>query len=154
MSQLDPTSTADRLIGLLEHQQELVEQLDGLAERQRALIETDEPDALLELLGRRQKIVDQLVAGQDTLTRLAEALQAGAGGDVGPGLRRRIGSLIDDIAARLSGITQRDDQDRASLQQGRDRAAEALSEFRTARQAHQAYVKARAISNRFADRRG
>jgi chromosome segregation ATPase len=148
----DTTVSADRLIQLLLRQQELVGQLDKLADGQMALIDTGASDALLELLGDRQKIMDELAAGQERLNSLSEALRGR--GEVADGERDRIAQLRDDIAQRLSRIVSRDEQDRARLRTTRDRTAEALSGLHTAKQAQRAYVKARAKNNRFADRRG
>ncbi len=150
----DPATemSADQLIGMLERQQELVARLDQLAEGQIALIDSGASDELLELLGDRQRIMDELAAAQDGMTGLAEVLRGGD--DVADGQRDRISGLVDEIGDRLSRIVNRDEQDRARLRTGRERTAREMSGLRTARQAQHAYVNARTRSNRFADRQG
>ncbi len=150
----DPATdvSADQLIGMLERQQELVDRLDRLAEGQIALIDAGASDELLELLGDRQRIMDELAAGQDGMTGLAEVLRGGD--DVAEGQRDRISGLVDEIGDRLSRIVNRDEQDRARLRTSRERTAREMSGLRTARQAQHAYVNARTRSNRFADRQG
>jgi hypothetical protein len=152
MPEPDTNASTDRLVRLLERQRELVSQLDGIADGQMALIDAGESDALLGLLGDRQRVMDELAAGQDSLTGLAETLRVR--GDVGDDERDRIGRLVDDIGDRLLRIVTRDEQDRQRLRANRDRNAEALSELSAARQAQHAYVKAGVNRNRFADRRG
>ena len=150
----DPATdvSADQLIGMLERQQELVDRLDRLAEGQIALIDAGASDELLELLGDRQRIMDELAAGQGGMTGLAEVLRSGD--DVAEGQRDRISRLVDEIGDRLSRIVNRDEQDRARLRTNRERTAREISGLRTARQAQHAYVNARTRSNRFADRQG
>ncbi len=150
----DPATemSADQLIGMLERQQELVDRLDQLAEGQIALIDSGASDELLELLGARQKIMDELAAGQDGMTGLAEALRGGD--DVAEGQRDRISGLVDAIGNRLSRIVSSDEQDRARLRTSRERTAREISGLRRAKQAQHAYVNARTRSNRFADRQG
>jgi hypothetical protein len=152
MPEPDTNTSAGRLIRLLERQRELVVQLDRLAEGQMALIDAGESDALLGLLGNRQEIMDELAAGQDGLAGVSEVLRGHD--DISEVDRHRITRLVDEIGARLSRISSRDEQDRARLRTNRDRTAEELTGLRTAKQAHRAYVKARGKNNRFADRRG
>jgi hypothetical protein len=137
-----PDVSADQLIQMLEHQQGLVDRLDRLAEGQIALIDAGASDELLELLDDRQRIMDELAAGQDGLTGVAE------------GHRDRISRLVDEIGDRLTRIVNRDEQDRARLRTSRDATSREISGLRTARQAQHAYVNARTRSNRFADRQG
>jgi hypothetical protein len=152
MPEADTNTAADRMIQLLQHQQELVGRLDRLADTQMALIDSGAADALLELLADRQKIVDELAAGQDAMTGLSKALHEA--GDVPAGVRERITELVDDIADQLSRIVNRDEQDRARLRTARDRTSDELGGLRTARQAQHAYVQVKTRNNRFADRRG
>jgi hypothetical protein len=151
--QLDTMASAETLVRMLERQQALVEQLDGLAERQRSLIESGNSDALLSLLSQRQQIMDQFVAGQDDLARLAETCRRSTR-HIDDAMRGRISGLVDDISERLALIMERDENDRTRLESGRDRVGQALGDLDTARTARAAYVKASAVTNRFADRQG
>ncbi len=152
MSDLETTAPADLLIKLLERQQALAEQLAGLADRQATLIDARDTDDLLVLLTHRQRIMDQFTAGQDSLARLSEAARRAQ--PPPSDTDQRIGTLIEDISDRLTGIMRLDERDRDLLEANRDSIGEALTGLATAREARQAYLNARAVTNRFADRRG
>ncbi len=152
MSHLETTAPADLLIKLLERQQALAEQLAGLADRQATLIDARDTDDLLVLLTHRQRIMDQFTAGQDSLARLSEAARRA---EPPPSdTHQRIGTLIEDISDRLTGIMRLDERDRDLLAANRDAIGEALTGLATAREARKAYLSARTVTNRFADRRG
>ena len=152
MPELDTTAPTDLLLKLLERQQALVEQLAGLADRQRALIDTADTDRLLAVLAQRQGIMDQFTAGQDSLARLTEA--ARRAGATEPAMQQRIGELIEDITSRLAQIMRHDEQDRSLLGASRDRAGEALTGLSVAKEARRTYLRARTVNNRFSDRHG
>jgi hypothetical protein len=144
--------SADRLIGQLERQQELVEALWDLAQRQGALVEGGDAEGLLSLLARRQSITDRFLVAQEGMAGLCEACRAG--GDAPPRSRQRIAALMGGVTRRLEEILARDEQDRALLEACRSRNAQELSGLAAARDAQRAYVGARAVTNRFADRKG
>ena len=152
MSDLETTAPADLLIKLLERQQALAEQLAGLADRQTTLIDSRDTDGLLVLLSHRQRIMDQFTAGQDSLARLSEAARQAE--PPSSDMHERIGTLIEDISDRLTGIMRLDERDRDLMEANRDSIGEALNGLTTAREARQAYLNARTVTNRFADRRG
>src|SRR5262245_58112427 len=64
------TQSTDRLIGQLERQQVLVEELWDLARRQGALVEVGDAEGLLTLLAQRQSITDQFLAAQEGMASL------------------------------------------------------------------------------------
>lgn len=152
MPELDTTAPTDLLLKLLERQQALVEQLAGLADRQRALIDTSDTDRLLAVLAQRQGIMDQFTAGQDSLGRLTEA--ARREGATEPAMQQRIGTLIEDITSRLARIMRHDEQDRDLLGASRDRVGKALTGLSVAKEARRTYLRARTVNNRFSDRHG
>lgn len=152
MTELKTTTHADLLIKLLERQQALVEHLAGLADKQAGLIDAGDSDGLLAVLTQRQRIMDQFTAGQDSLARLSDAARRAE--PAGPATQERIGSLIEDISNRLTDIMRLDEKDRDLLETSRDGIGEALSGLTTAREARHAYLAARSVTNRFADRRG
>ncbi len=147
------THEAESLITMLTRQQALIHRLSDLARRQGELIDSGDADALLTLLGQRQQIMDQFVASQDDLTLLADACR-GETGPVPEGTCARITTLVEDISERLGEIMRLDEQDRARLESNRDRVGADLVGLSTSRAAHDAYVRARAVTNRFADRQG
>jgi hypothetical protein len=163
----------DRLLHVLVEQQNLVAKLDGLAETQRSLIADGRADALLELLGRRQSVIDEFTAAQAKLAELGGGEDAGggeaatldarlSGPDVTSQQREHVRSLIDDIGARLAAVLKRDEQDQIALRGGRDEVRKQMQSFELSRQARSAYVgtasgpgKAGAAAGaRFADRHG
>jgi hypothetical protein len=152
MTETEAKASADRLIEMLLHQKELVGRLDKLALGQMELIDAGESDALLDLLGDRQRIVDELTASQDSVVGLSRSLHGRD--DIGTGIRDRITELVDDISDQLLRVVNRDEQDRARLRTARERAADGLTQVRTAKRARQAYVNDQTRNNRFADRRG
>ena len=152
MSESNSSAPPETLIKLLERQHALVVELARMAERQGALIASGDSDALMALLAQRQQIMDQFQASQDSLTQLSENHSGWNSVDDEP--RRRIGGLVDDITRRLAVVMERDEQAREELTANRDRLGAELSGLSTARQAQQAYVKSRALNNRFADRQG
>ncbi len=152
MSDLQTNAPADLLIKLLERQQALAEQLAGLANRQATLIDARDTDDLLVLLTHRQRIMDQFTAGQDSLARLSEAAHRAEPGT--SDAHQRIAALIEDISDRLTGIMRLDERDRDLLEANRDSIGAALNGLATAREARLAYLNARTVTNRFADRRG
>ena len=115
---------ADLLIKLLERLQALAEQLAGLADKQAALIDAGDSDALLAVLTNRQRIMDQFTAGQDSLTRLSDAARRDE--PAGQATQERIGALIEDISDRLTDIMRLDEKDRSLLEASRDGVGEAL----------------------------
>ena len=149
----NPACWPQSLIDLLEQQHALVDQLDQLAKRQAEFIERCATDQLMDLLGRRQNLIDQFTSSQGELARLTQGLddrlqQATAA------QRDRIKGLIADIGERLAGVMQRDEQDQASLRSSRDAIKQELSSLGHARQARGAYVNAKGHQPRFADRKG
>ncbi len=142
---------ADQLIGQLERQQALAEDLWELAQRQGALVEAGDSEGLLALLARRQSVTDRFLAAQEGLSGLCEACRAA--GDSAPS-RERIATLMGGVTRRLEEILARDEHDRALLETCRTRNAQELAGLGAAREAQRAYVGARTVTNRFADRKG
>ena len=143
---------ADVLIGQLERQQQLVEELWELAQRQGTLVESGDSESLLTLLAQRQSITDRFLAAQEDMTGLCEACRA-EGASTGQS-RQRIAALMDGVSRRLEEILARDEQDRALLEACRRRDSQKLSGLSAGRDAQRAYVRARTVINRFADRKG
>ena len=143
---------ADQLIGQLEHQQVLAEELWELAQRQGALVEAGDSEGLLSLLAQRQSVTDRFLAAQQGMSGLCEACRAA--GEAPAPSRQRIAALMGGVTRRLEEILARDEQDRALLEACRARNAQELSGLGAARDAQRAYVGARTVTNRFADRKG
>jgi hypothetical protein len=112
---------------LLAGQEELLDELDALAGRQSELVAQARTEALLELLARRQVVIDRFLDRQRELGALAAT---GAVILERPGARER----LERLGARLGEIIRRDDDDGARLRAGRPAmpAAEALRRARSA----------------------
>lgn len=152
MTNADQNST-DRLIRMLQEQQSLVEQLAKLATQQSELVESGETEALLSVLGRRQALIDRVIASQGDLTTLLEQLRCDRS-DVSEHSKRQIGGLVETINHQLAQVMKRDSEDQQRLESRRDLTRQELAGVETAKKAHQAYFKPHLVMNRFADRQG
>ena len=152
MTNADQNST-DRLIRVLQEQQSLVEQLASLATQQSELVESGKTEALLTVLGRRQELIDRVIASQGDLTALLEQLRCDRS-NVSEHSKRQIGGLVETINHQLAQVMKRDSEDQERLQSRRDRTRQELAGVGTAKKAHQAYFKSHPVMNRFADRQG
>ena len=152
MTNADQNST-DRLIRVLQEQQSLVEQLAKLATQQSELVESGKTEALLSVLGRRQALIDRVIASQGDLTTLLEELRCDRS-NVSEHSRRQIGGLVETINHQLAQVMKRDSEDQERLESRRDRTRQELTGVETAKKAHQAYFKPHPVMNRFADRQG
>jgi len=156
MSETNTTTTRpwpQSLLDLLERQQGLVNQLVGLAESQAGLIVDRRTDRLLDLLSRRQTLIDAFTAGQHELTELTRGLNERLR-TVSSAQRDRIKCLIDEIGHRLSLVMRRDEQDQGLLRTSRDEIKQELVNTGEVSQARAAYLHQRTKSNCFADQRG
>lgn len=156
MTESPPNSNSawpQSLIDLLEQQQTLVDQLVPLAVQQADLIASGETDALLGLLGRRQQLIDELTGSQQHLGEFT--------GDLDQRLTilpheqaERIRGLIDHIGECLSDVMDHDEEDQKALESGRRTLKKEMSDISAAKKARDAYLRAKTVNNRFADRQG
>ncbi len=149
----DQAASANTLVELLEAQQALVEELAMLAARQPPLIEAGESDGLLALLADRQRIMDRLFGDQERISQLVESLDHPAG-TLGAEARARISRVAAPITGPLSKIVPSDEEEEVLIGARSQRASRMMAKLDTAKQAHSAYLRSRAVSNRFADRQG
>lgn len=141
----------DALIDVLERQQTLVEQLVSMSQTQAGLIAERRTDHLLELLSRRQTVIDEFTVCQTQMSAMSRDLDRRLT-TVSPPQRERIRGLIGDIGERLREVMQRDHQDQAALHGGREAVLSEISGLDNGRQARAAYGPAATGVNRFADR--
>lgn len=141
------------LIELLERQRALVGELAELARQQSGLTGTGQTEALLQLLGRRQEIIDRFGVAQEDLARITGGLSERLH-DLAEPQRRQIRSLIDEIGESLADVLQRDEQDQETLRASRDHVRREIATVDTSKQAHRAYVQRKVVDNRFADSKG
>jgi len=130
---------AKTVIELLNQQLALYSQLNQLAQTQRALITSDEPERLLAVLSERQQLIDRLESTamklrpyQANWHEFRKHLDADQG--------QTVDHLIDEVNAILSEILRRDEADGELLSARKGSTAQAMSEIRTAKQAGAAYA--------------
>ena len=135
MTNADQNST-ERLIRVLQEQESLVEQLAKLATQQSELVESGKTEALLSVLGRRQELIDRVIASQGDLTTLLEELRCDRS-NVSEASKRQIGGLVETINHQLAQVMKRDSEDQQRLESRRDRTREELAGVGNAKKAHQ-----------------
>jgi hypothetical protein len=158
---MTPTSTVpatiavadwpEALVDVLERQHVLVENLAALSQTQASLIADRHSDRLLELLSRRQSIIDEFTVCQTQMSVLSQNLDRRLAQVSGP-QRQRIRALIAGISDGLRTVMQRDQEDQQALHQGRSALVAEISGLDAGRQARSAYGPVGAGASRFADR--
>jgi hypothetical protein len=153
------TPAADRpaaLLAALERQLDLFRQLQALSSKQGGLIGAEDGSPLLELIARRQTIIEQL---QD-LQRDADARQLTAA-PLSAAERREASELTELIAAVRARILEQDEHDRAALRDFRNRVGGELRRMTQGGQAAKAYGGPRVSTSvsrptisRFTDKQG
>jgi len=152
------SSWSGELIELLERQHALVDELASLAARQAALVERRQTDALLALLGERERIIAQFTRSQEEMARFTDDLDSRLD-EVPDGERTMIQALIGRIGDRLGEVMQRDAEDQQTLETARCEVKSELSSLTRSQQARHAYHGGMPSgggtgTNRFADQRG
>lgn len=142
---------AATMIQTLEAQQALLDELEPLAERQGQLIREGRSDALLDLLSKRQDLIDRFLTTSERLgdqTDLADRLH-----ELPEASRQRVRELVARIDGRLARVLELDERDQGALRDARDGSRRELASLDAGRTARNAYVQ-RSGGNRFADHRG
>lgn len=155
MSEFNTTLTEPWLpsvLGVLGKQEELIERLDQLAQSQTEVIAQGRTDRLMELLARRQTIIDEITANLSNLTELTNKVHRVLP-EIAPLQRERIRSLIKRIGERLNQVMRRDEQDEAMLRSHRNQIKQEMTTLDTGRQARSAYQNA-PLTPCFADHSG
>lgn len=146
---------AAALVENLQQQQELYEQLGGLGAEQTRLVQAGEPEPLIALLSRRQHLIDRLAALSGQLEPYKQdwprywAQLDGA-------MRRQVTELINRVQELLDQVMVRDEQDRSTLTDHRDRMKGDLNRMHRGANVNQAYrqTNPRAAQPRFTDQQG
>lgn len=148
-----PSNWLHSLLTLLEQQRAMVNELVSLAQSQAALIAAGRTDRLLDLLAKRQAIIDGFTTSQSRLAQLTGGMDERMNG-AAPQDRDRIKSLINEIGERLSQVMKRDEEDQKLLRSSRDQVVQEMSKLGTVKQAHGAYRAHAPATTRFADQHG
>lgn len=147
---------ARRLAGIIDEEHSLCVELDSLSQAQSAMVEGGDTDGVLEVLGRRQQIIDRIVVLNTELSPLRERRDELLA-TLPAGERQRVRDRVNEIADTVERVRARDEQDRQAMERRRTGIAGELSGLTRARGAIAAYsAPGTADSNgaRFQDRRG
>lgn len=149
----NPEVWAPRLARVLDRQREIYERLELLSLSQAALINEDQTDDLLAVLGQRQSLIEQLTALNDEMAPFAERWS-----ELAPRLsehhRSALRQRFDDVGRLVESITRRDEGDRRALEARRSSVGSELQSLTRSRGAVAAYSRAQTPEARFQDRRG
>jgi hypothetical protein len=126
------------LVERIEAHALLFEKLHSLSQQQSGLIDCEDTDRLLGVLGERQAVIDELEKSRRALEPLRSQWEAS--------LSRMESGWRADVAARLEAITQlagaisrRDEHDRERLSTARGKVVSELASLSVARRASGAY---------------
>ena len=123
---------------LLERQHDLFRQLDGLSQRQSVLVTEGQTEALLEVLGDRQRLIDG-IAETNAFLEPYRCRWDGVMSGLAEGTRSRMRMRLDAMALLADGIARRDEQDRLELERRRNAVAGELAQINRGRGAVSAY---------------
>jgi len=140
-------------VRLLERHRGLLGQIDALSHRQRSLIDADDAEGLLQVLRDRQSLIDALLGEQTMVDRMREdwrRVESSLPEECVETVRER----LESIASLHDAISQRDEQDQASLRRRRDQVASELADLGVSRRALGAYGGPPAPAPKFQDREG
>ena len=145
---------ARRMAALVHNQRELCVQLDSLSRAQSELVEGGDTDGVLEVLGKRQQIIDRMSRLNEDLAPLREQRET-LMSMLGSGEREYVRACIDEINDLVECVRGRDEQDRQVMERRRAGIASEISGMTRARGAVAAYSGVRAPGGpKFQDRQG
>ncbi len=136
----DPGVWGPRLERILDRQRDLFMRLDELSRSQRALIDDEQTDRLLELLARRQSLIDDIERTNEELSPFAGSWDRLA--TLLPEPRRRtLRDRFEEVSRLVETIAARDESDRALLAQRKQMVGEELRTMSRSRGAIAAYTR-------------
>jgi hypothetical protein len=127
----------------LDRQLALLSSLEELSEQQRALIEAEDPEPLLELMNARQQVVDELVILEQASAEARAQMHAAAAvpnAGLDRAKRESLQFRLEQVASRAKAIMQRDAKDAQRIQARKKKAAEELADLAGAKKAVRAYA--------------
>lgn len=140
MTTATTTQTYDicSLVAMLERQRDLYAHLRELSERQSPLVEQGAAEALLEVLARRQALIDELTQINVELTPYRDDWSR-VWRQIPESQRPQINQLLKDVGELLTSILNQDEHDRARLQSSQDRVKAELRKVSGGTMAVRAY---------------
>ena len=141
----------DGLVDLVREQIGLYEKLEELSLRQHGLVETEDTDALLAVLGERQRLIEDISAVASRMT----PYRAGWDDHVGKMDEDEKQSLrqgLDSLASMMARIANRDEHDRRTMEDRRQRVQSQIAGVKRGGAAVKSYGQAQPRGPRFQDR--
>ncbi len=150
----DPRLWGPRLQRILDRQHDLFGRLNELSLAQRLLIEQEDTDGLLDLLARRQSIIEQIDRTNEEVAPFSDAWER-LSAQLPEATRLSLRERFEAVAALVSAIATRDEHDRALLSRRRDSIGDDLQNMGRSRGAMAAYARtADPVDPVFKDERG
>ena len=144
---------ARHVLGGLTRQQEILESLRQLAESQGPLIDAGEHDSLLELVHRRQELVESLGQMCSGMSDEMEQVRLGMESLNGD-LREEISSRVSTVQQLVNTIAAMDMDDARRLSEQQSGCRTRLDEMTSAATARNTYRPVSSSQSRFADAKG
>lgn len=101
---------AEQVLALLEHQRDEYRMLKSLADRQRVLVKSSEPERLLSILAERRRHVERLTDINEQVKQL-RLRWSGIYATMAEAQRREADGLIREVQTTLADILAGDEQD-------------------------------------------
>jgi len=149
----EPDSLVARLKACLDRQHDELSELAALCPEQRSAIDDGRMDDLLDLLARRQRVVDRLSARERELNAMHAAWKSSEG-SAGEREREEIDRRLAALSELAARVSRHDESDRERLSVLRDDAARRVAGVSKGRGAVGAYGRAPESGPRFQDREG
>jgi hypothetical protein len=135
----DPSTIASQVLALLREQKRGYQELQELAEQQRSLIRAEQPEELLNLLARRQRLIETIARTHRQLVPCQKDWE-GVKALLPQRCRDEIQSLLAEIQALLNVVLARDQEDCQELSARKQHVAGQLTAAVRGRAANQAYT--------------
>ena len=132
---------ASEMLGLLSRQVELYEQLQMLADRQRALIAAEDTQPLLKVLAQRKRLTAELAELSEGLRPFRSNWRE-VHASLGPEDRQAARELIGKVDDKLRQLLAGDEHDARMLKLRRQRVGEELESIDSSKRALVAYKSA------------
>ena len=136
-----PTMKTDSIILALEEQVGCYKRLAKLAELQHEHVQQNQTEALLEVLGKRQEVLDQ-VSKLESVIGTVKGRWSEYLGSLDANLRQRAEDLFAETRQLLEQITASDRNDSIVLQQRKLNLGRQITQASTARQINRNYAAA------------
>ena len=151
MTPTEAKNVGSNLIQLLAQQRLLCRQLKELAQKQRSLVDGNNPEMLLRVLAGRQRIIDRLSAIDRNLKPIRSEWQ-----EISRSLpdqqRQEAQSLINEVQDILGDIIARDEKDTEALSQNQQKIGREIKKTQVGKKMNKAYGQsAAAVQSKYFD---